>query len=99
MWGLATGREDLGSDANAFGFKVDYPNDLWDIQLTAKRIGRDFDPSIGSCRAAPSTCIAGKSTTGLGSRAGRFSSSARVHAVAGDGLPVSGRAIVASWRR
>ena len=47
VWGLATGREDLGSDANAFGFKVDYPNDLWDIQLTAKRIGRDFDPSIG----------------------------------------------------
>jgi hypothetical protein len=47
VWGLATGRGDLGSDANAFGFKVDYPNDLWDIQLTAKRIGRDFDPSIG----------------------------------------------------
>jgi hypothetical protein len=37
----------LGGDASAFGFKVDYPNDLWDIQLTAKRIGRDFDPSIG----------------------------------------------------
>jgi hypothetical protein len=47
VWGLATGREDLGSDTNAFGFKVDYPNDLWDIQLTAKRIGRDFDPSLG----------------------------------------------------
>ena len=30
-----------------YGFKVDYPNDLWDIQLTYKRIGRDFDPSIG----------------------------------------------------
>jgi hypothetical protein len=47
VWGLATGREDLGTDAAAYGFKVDYPNDLWDIQLTAKRIGRDFDPSIG----------------------------------------------------
>jgi uncharacterized protein DUF5916 len=47
LWGLATGRDDLGRDASAYGFKVDYPNDLWDIQLTAKRIGRDFDPSIG----------------------------------------------------
>lgn len=47
IWGLATGREDLGSDTSAVGFKVDYPNDLWDMQLTAKRIGRDFDPSIG----------------------------------------------------
>jgi len=47
VWGLATGRDDLGRDASAYGFKVDYPNDLWDIALTAKRIGRDFDPSIG----------------------------------------------------
>jgi len=47
LWGLTTGRADLGSDAHAYGFKVDYPNDLWDIQLTAKRIGRNFDPSIG----------------------------------------------------
>jgi hypothetical protein len=47
VWGLVTGRDDLGSDASAYGFKIDYPNDLWDIQLTAKRIGRDFDPSIG----------------------------------------------------
>ena len=47
MWGLVTDREGLGHDAGAYGFKIDYPNDLWDIQLTAKRIGRDFDPSIG----------------------------------------------------
>ena len=47
VWGLVTGRDDLGGDANAYGFKVDYPNDLWDVQLTAKRLGRDFDPSIG----------------------------------------------------
>ena len=46
-WGLATGRDGLGGDASAYGFKVDYPNDLWDMQLTAKRIGRNFDPSIG----------------------------------------------------
>ena len=47
VWGLATGRDGLGGDASAYGFKVDYPNDLWDIQLTAKRIGRNFDPSVG----------------------------------------------------
>ena len=46
VWGLAAGRDDLGSDASAYGFKIDYPNDLWDMQITAKRIGRDFDPSI-----------------------------------------------------
>ena len=47
VWALATGRADLGSDSTAAGFKIDYPNDLWDLALTYKRIGRDFDPSIG----------------------------------------------------
>lgn len=47
VWGLATGREDLGSDATAQGFKVDYPNDLLDMAVSYKRIGRNFDPSIG----------------------------------------------------
>jgi hypothetical protein len=47
VWGLATDREGLGSDRTSVGFKVDYPNDLWDMALTYKRIGRDFDPSIG----------------------------------------------------
>jgi hypothetical protein len=46
-WGLATGRRDLGDDSTAHGFKIDYPNNLWDVSLTYKRIGRDFDPSIG----------------------------------------------------
>jgi hypothetical protein len=47
VWGIATGRDGLGGDSSAAGFKVDYPNDKWDIQITAKRIGRNFDPSIG----------------------------------------------------
>ncbi|HYT68176.1 MAG TPA: DUF5916 domain-containing protein, partial [Vicinamibacterales bacterium] len=47
VWGLATGRRDLGRDSTAHGFKLDYPNNLWDASLTYKRIGRDFDPSIG----------------------------------------------------
>jgi hypothetical protein len=47
VWALGTGRSDLGKDATAHGFKIDYPNDLWDMALTYKRIGRDFDPSLG----------------------------------------------------
>lgn len=47
VWGLATGRQRLGSDTSAAGFKIDYPNDKWDIALTYKRIGRDFDPALG----------------------------------------------------
>ncbi|OLE65536.1 MAG: hypothetical protein AUG74_12315, partial [Bacteroidetes bacterium 13_1_20CM_4_60_6] len=46
-WGLATGRQGLGRDSTAHGFKVDYPNDLVDMAVTYKRIGRDFDPSVG----------------------------------------------------
>jgi hypothetical protein len=47
VWALATDRAELGRDNKAYGFRVDYPNDLWDLQLTYKRIGRDFDPSLG----------------------------------------------------
>ncbi|MCP2519145.1 carbohydrate binding family 9 domain-containing protein [Candidatus Aminicenantes bacterium AC-335-K20] len=47
IWGLINNRQDLGKDRYAFGFKIDYPNDLWDISLTFKRIGADFDPSLG----------------------------------------------------
>jgi hypothetical protein len=47
-WGTAVGRDDLKSgDRSAWGFKVDYPNDLIDTQINYKRIGGDFDPSIG----------------------------------------------------
>jgi len=47
LWGLTMDRDGLGGDRTARGFKIDYPNDLWDIALTYKRIGKDFDPSIG----------------------------------------------------
>jgi hypothetical protein len=47
VWGLATGRDDLGSDRTSAGLKVDYPNDKWDMVLRYKRIGQDFDPSLG----------------------------------------------------
>jgi hypothetical protein len=47
VWGIATGRDGLGGDRSTVGFKVDYPNDRWDLALTYKRIGLNFDPSIG----------------------------------------------------
>ena len=47
VWGLVTDRADLGTDRSAHGLKIDYPNDLWDVAFTYKRIGRDFDPSYG----------------------------------------------------
>ena len=47
VWALATGRADLVGDRTAFGVKVDYPNDLWDVALKYKRIGDAFDPSLG----------------------------------------------------
>ncbi|MCX2719910.1 carbohydrate binding family 9 domain-containing protein [Lentiprolixibacter aurantiacus] len=46
-WGLYTDREDLTEDRSAFGFKIDYPNDKWDLSLTYSRIGEQFDPSLG----------------------------------------------------
>ncbi len=49
VWGLATDREDLAGarDRTAMGFKVDYPNDLWNCAAIYRRIGDGFDPSLG----------------------------------------------------
>lgn len=47
IWGLYNNREDLDGDRSAFGIKIDYPNDLWDIAFVYRRIGEDFDPSLG----------------------------------------------------
>jgi hypothetical protein len=47
VWGLTMRRDDLTGDASAWGGKIDYPNDLWDIAFTYKRVGDDFDPSLG----------------------------------------------------
>jgi hypothetical protein len=46
-WVLATDREGLQGDRKAFGAKIDYPNDSWDIALAYKWIGDGFDPSLG----------------------------------------------------
>jgi hypothetical protein len=49
VWGLAAGRDDLRGfrERTAFGFKVDYPNDLFDCFVIYRRIGDGFDPSLG----------------------------------------------------
>ncbi len=46
-WGLVTDREGLSGDRTAFGAKIDYPNDVWDIALTYLRLGEGFDPAMG----------------------------------------------------
>ena len=45
--GTVTDRADLGSGRAAFGGLIDYPNDVWDIALSWKRIGEGYDPSLG----------------------------------------------------
>jgi len=47
VWGLAMDREDLTGRKRAWGGKIDYPNDLWDIAFTYKWLGDGFDPSLG----------------------------------------------------
>ncbi|MGW8265687.1 MAG: DUF5916 domain-containing protein [Longimicrobiales bacterium] len=46
-WGLVTDREGLAGDKTAFGAKIDYPNDIWDVALTYLRLGDGFDPALG----------------------------------------------------
>jgi hypothetical protein len=44
----ARGAGDLApGDAGAYGFKVDYPNDLWDVAVSYKEFGEALDPKLG----------------------------------------------------
>jgi hypothetical protein len=47
VWGLLNDREDLEGDKAAYGFSVEYPNDLFAFGLTSIHIGDGFDPSLG----------------------------------------------------
>jgi hypothetical protein len=40
-------RDGASGDRTAVGAKIDYPNDLWDVTATWKRIGDGFNPSLG----------------------------------------------------
>ena len=46
-WGAFTNQDGLTGDRTAAGFKIDYPNDDWDIALTYRRVGESFQPSLG----------------------------------------------------
>jgi hypothetical protein len=46
-WGLLNDRDDLEGDKSAYGFSVDYPNDLFAFKFTSIHIGDGFDPSLG----------------------------------------------------
>lgn len=41
------GRDGHHGDTTSYGFKGDYPNEKWDANFWYKRIGDDFDPSLG----------------------------------------------------
>ncbi len=46
-WGLMARRDGLTGSREAWGVKLDLPNDLWDIAATFRRVGDGFDPSLG----------------------------------------------------
>lgn len=43
---LRTDDHERGAD-HAFGVRFDYPNDLWDLFVSAKQIGDNFHPALG----------------------------------------------------
>ncbi|HEY7686521.1 MAG TPA: DUF5916 domain-containing protein, partial [Gemmatimonadales bacterium] len=47
VWGLANNRADLQGDKVAYGARIEYPNDLWDLSAAYTRIGDAFQPSLG----------------------------------------------------
>ena len=47
VWGMIMRRDDLNKSQYSYGFKVDYPNDLWDVSFAYIKISDDFTPSLG----------------------------------------------------
>ncbi len=45
--GFVADNPSASGDESAAGLKIDYPNDLFDIAFTVKRIGDAFNPSLG----------------------------------------------------
>jgi len=46
-WALLIDRQGARGDRSAMGFRVDYPNDLWNLIASTMRVGDGFDPSLG----------------------------------------------------
>ena len=47
VWGLRNQRDGLTGDKNAYGFKVDYPADLFTFALSSITIGEGVQPALG----------------------------------------------------
>lgn len=47
VWGLAMDGDSVPGRKNAAGFKIDYPNDLWNLGFTYKNLGDGFVPALG----------------------------------------------------
>jgi len=47
LWGMTMDRDGLGRDRHAEGVSIEYPNDLLAFWIRGRRIGADFDPSLG----------------------------------------------------
>lgn len=47
LYALRTDDGALGKVDYAAGFELDYPNDLWNVMLTGKRIGEHFNAAMG----------------------------------------------------
>ena len=47
LYGFVTDDEATGRTGHAWGGKIDYPNDLWDVALNFKEIDEDFRPALG----------------------------------------------------
>ncbi len=46
-WAVRTGRDSAAGNGTAYGFLVDFPNDVWDVSASYKRFGNQFDPVLG----------------------------------------------------
>jgi hypothetical protein len=47
LYALGTNDEALAATDYSFGFKLDYPNELWDVALNGVQIGEDFRADLG----------------------------------------------------
>lgn len=50
VWGIATDRHAQGADTAAYGLKLDYPNDQWDIALTYRYHWKQYRLEVGTAQ-------------------------------------------------
>jgi hypothetical protein len=47
LWGAVSGGESTSGKRTGWGFKADYPNDLWDLSFKVNEFGDALKPSLG----------------------------------------------------